>query len=345
MKKMSMFVGIGLALLMSVACEEPEAKPEAATGAPAFGIVLHGGAGTILKENMTAETETAYREKLSEALQVGYDILKNGGSSLDAVEQTIHILEDSPLFNSGKGAVYTHDGTHELDASIMDGRTRNAGAVAGVQRVKHPISLARQVLEHSPHVMLSGAGAEAFAAQQGLEMVDPAYFDTERRYQQLQKALEKEAAEGTSSALRPAADHKFGTVGVAALDQQGNLAAGTSTGGMTNKRFGRIGDSPVIGAGTYADNRTCAVSSTGHGEYFIRSVVAYDISALMAYKGMTLQQAADEVVMKKLVEFGGEGGIIAIDKNGNIAMPFNTPGMYRGYMDKDGRAVVKIYRE
>lgn len=345
MKKMSTFVGIGLALLIFVGCEEPEKEPETTHGSPSFGIVLHGGAGTILKENMTAETEAAYREKLAEALQAGYDILKNGGSSLDAVEQTIHILEDSPLFNAGKGAVYTHEGTHELDASIMDGRTRNAGAVAGVQRVKHPISLARQVLEHSPHVMLSGAGAEAFAAQQGLEMVDPAYFDTERRYQQLQKALEKEAAGESSSALPPGTDHKFGTVGVAALDQQGNLAAGTSTGGMTNKRYGRIGDSPVIGAGTYADNRTCAVSSTGHGEYFIRAVVAYDISALMAYKGMTLQQAADEVVMKKLAELGGEGGIIAIDKDGNIAMPFNTSGMYRGYIDKEGRAVVKIYRE
>lgn len=343
MKKMSIFIGIGLALLLLAGCDAPE--HEAISEPPAFGIVLHGGAGTMRKENMTAETEAAYREKLAEALQAGYDILKNGGSSLDAVEQTIHILEDSPLFNAGKGAVYTHEGTHELDASIMDGRTRNAGAVAGVQRVKHPISLARQVLEHSPHVMLSGAGAEAFAAQQGLEMVDPAYFDTERRYQQLQKALEKEAAGESSSALPPGTDHKFGTVGVAALDQQGNLAAGTSTGGMTNKRYGRIGDSPVIGAGTYADNRTCAVSSTGHGEYFIRAVVAYDISALMAYKGMTLQQAADEVVMKKLAELGGEGGIIAIDKDGNIAMPFNTSGMYRGYIDKEGRAVVKIYRE
>lgn len=346
MKKMSSLAGIGLALLILVGCGEAEQKPATATGSPAFGIVLHGGAGTILKENMTAETEAAYRAKLTEALQVGYDILKNGGSSLDAVEQTIHILEDSPLFNAGKGAVYTHEGTHELDASMMDGRTRNAGAVAGVQRVKHPISLARQVLENSPHVMLSGAGAEAFAAQQGLEMVDPAYFDTERRYEQLQKALEKEAAgEAAAPDINPAAAYKFGTVGVAALDQQGNLAAGTSTGGMTNKRFGRIGDSPVIGAGTYADNRTCAVSATGHGEYFIRSVVAYDISALMAYQGMTLQQAADEVVMKKLVAFGGEGGIIAIDKDGNIAMPFNTPGMYRGYIDKDGQAVVKIYRE
>lgn len=342
MKKMALFVGIGLVLLVLSSCEMREAAPEPST----FGIVLHGGAGTMRKENLTAEMEAAYREKLAEALQVGYGILKNGGSSLDAVEQTIHILEDSPLFNAGKGAVYTHEGTHELDASIMDGRTRNAGAVAGVQRVRHPISLARQVLENSPHVMLSGAGAEAFAAQQGLELVDPAYFHTERRYRQLQKALEKAAAESVpSSVLQPEADHKFGTVGVAALDRQGNLAAGTSTGGMTNKRFGRIGDSPVIGAGTYADNRTCAVSATGHGEYFIRAVVAYDISALMAYRGMTLQQAADKVVMKKLVELGGEGGIIAIDKHGNIAMPFNTPGMYRGYIDRNGQAVVKIFRE
>ena len=328
----------GLALLLSCQSGEPRKQQ--------FALVIHGGAGTILKKNMSAEQEQAYREKLTEALQAGYDILAKGGSSLDAITAAIQIMEDSPLFNAGKGAVFTHDGTNELDASIMDGATRNSGAVAGVRHIKNPITLARLVMEKSVHVMMAGQGAEAFARANGVEFVDPDYFYTERRWQQLQTALEKEKkqAQIPNDELIPH-DFKFGTVGAAALDKQGNLAAGTSTGGMTNKKFGRIGDSPIIGAGTYADNATCAVSATGHGEYFIRSVVAHDIAAQMAYAGKSLQAAADDVVMHKLKEFGGSGGIIAVDKWGNIAMPFNTEGMYRGYVGEDGKIVVKIYRD
>jgi len=326
-----------------------------------FRLVVHGGAGTILKESMTPELEKAYKDKLSEALLAGHNILKSGGSGLDAVEATIRILEDSPLFNAGKGAVFTNEGMNELDSSIMDGATLKAGAVAGVKHVKNPISLARLVMEKSPHVLMVREGAEAFARQNGIELIDPKYFYTERRWKELEQAKEKEKAEGmkkgpareatpakpsgNSTADRAGDDHKFGTVGAVALDRAGNLSAGTSTGGMTNKRFGRVGDSPIIGAGTYANNRTCAVSATGHGEYFIRSVVAYDISALMEYKGLSLKEAADTVVMDKLVKLGGEGGVIAIDKAGNIAMPFNSAGMYRGYVLEDGKVVIRIYKD
>ena len=312
-----------------------------------FGMVIHGGAGTILKKNMTAELEQAYRSKLKEALQTGYDILKNNGSSMDAVEATINILEDSPLFNAGKGAVFTGDGTHELDASIMDGRTLQAGAVASVKHVKNPITLARLVLEKSPHVMMVGAGAEEFAVQHNLDRVSQYYFYTEKRWKSLQKR--KESVEEKTTLVPEKeniklADKEKGTVGAAALDKAGNLAAGTSTGGMTNKMFGRVGDSPIIGAGTYANNQTCAVSGTGHGEYFMRLLVSYDIHALMAYEGKSLKEAANTVIMKKLEELGGTGGIIAIDKDGNIAMPFNTDGMYRGYIRENGETVVKIYK-
>ncbi len=311
-------------------------------------IALHGGAGTILKKNMTPEKENAYREKLTEALQAGYQVLLQGGSSLDAVQAAIVILEDSPLFNAGKGAVFTNAGTNELDASIMDGKTLNAGAVAAVKRVKNPIKLARTVMEKSWHVLLSGAGAETFAKEQGLELVDPKYFYTERRWQSLQRALEQEKKKRQmrKSEITPETqdDFKFGTVGVTALDQAGNLAAGTSTGGLTNKRFGRIGDSPIIGAGTYANNATCAVSGTGQGEYFIRLNIAHDISAMMEYKGLSVQDAAQQVIAK-LTHLGGEGGVIAMDRHGNVAMPFNTAGMYRAYIDADGKPVVKIYRE
>ena len=324
---------------------------EAQSAEAPIGIVIHGGAGTILKKNMSPEKENAYRDKLSEALMVGYEILKNGGSSLDAVEKTIRVMEDSPLFNAGKGAVFTNAGTNELDASIMDGKTLNAGAVAGVKHVKNPISLARLVMEKSKHVMLVGDGAEEFGKQNGTKLVDPKYFFTKRRWQQLQKLKAREQ-ENSNSELEPPVqldhdgdDHKFGTVGVAALDKNGNLAAGTSTGGMTNKRWGRVGDSPVIGAGTYANNKTCAVSATGHGEYFIRGAIAHDISAMMAYGGASLQEAAHHVIMEKLTEMGGTGGVIAIDKAGNIAMPFNTSGMYRGFIDKNGKPVIKIYQE
>ncbi|MEN7551214.1 isoaspartyl peptidase/L-asparaginase [Rapidithrix thailandica] len=309
-----------------------------------FTLVIHGGAGTIKKENMSDELEQQYREKLTEALQSGYHILEKGGTSLEAISVSIQVLEDSPLFNAGKGAVYTNDGKNELDASVMDGKTLNAGAVAGVTTIRNPVEAAIAVMEHSPHVMMAREGAELFAKEQGLEMVEPSYFRTERRQKQLERAKDAEKDRGM---LEPAEynDFKFGTVGAAALDQHGNLAAGTSTGGMTNKRYGRIGDSPVIGAGTYANNATCAVSATGHGEYFIRSVVAYDISALMEYKKWSLEKAANHVIMKKLKERGGSGGIISVDQRGNVAMPFNTAGMYRGYVKEDGTIVVKIFKD
>jgi len=332
-----------------------------------FKLVVHGGAGTILKSRMTPEREAAYRAALTEALQSGHAVLKNGGSSLDAIEATIKVLEDSPLFNAGKGAVFTSEGTNELDASVMDGATLKAGAVAGVKRIKNPISLARLVMEKSPHVMMVGEGAEIFARQNGIEWIDPKYFYTEERYKQLEEAKRKEKQQtepaskpdpGKSGPGKPDSakpdrktgsettdDKKFGTVGAVALDRNGNLAAGTSTGGMTNKKFGRVGDAPIIGAGTYANNQTCAVSATGHGEYFIRSVVAHDISALMEYRGLSLKEAADLVVMNKLVKLGGEGGIIAIDKDGNIAMPFNSAGMYRGFIDAGGKVVVEIFKD
>ena len=320
-------------------------------------MAIHGGAGTILRENLTSEQEAEYRAKLEEALRTGYEILQQGGSSLDAITATIQVMEASPLFNAGKGAVFTNEGKNELDAAIMDGKTRNAGTVAGISTVKSPVAAARAVMEHSPHVMLIGAGAEQFAQEQGLEMVEPSYFFTDQRYEQLQRIKDTEQQEldhsGSTDAKdsvqgyldRHFPDRKFGTVGAVALDQAGNLAAATSTGGMTNKRYGRVGDVPIIGAGTYADNATVAVSATGHGEYFIRSVVAYDISALMKYQGLSVADAADEVVKKKLVAMEGEGGVIAIDAQGNIAMPFNTSGMYRASMDKDGKMYVGIYSD
>lgn len=313
-----------------------------------FGIVIHGGAGTILKENMSDSLETAYKVKLKEAISAGYEILKNGGTSLEAVTHTIIIMEDSPLFNAGKGAVFTHEGTNELDASIMDGSTLNAGAIAGVKHIKNPINLAKDVMQKSEHVMLYGAGAEEFAETLGYKMMDTSYFYTKDRYKSLQRVLEKEKAtnEKKISFEDPyIKNSKFGTVGCAALDKHGNLAAGTSTGGMTNKRWNRIGDAPIIGAGTYANNATCAVSATGWGEYFIRSVVAYDISALMEYKGMSLQDAAKEVIQKKVPALGGDGGIVAIDKDGNVAMEFNTAGMYRATMNAEGDLIIKIYKE
>jgi L-asparaginase / beta-aspartyl-peptidase len=347
--------------LLSTASLAQNAQPGRVT------LVIHGGAGTITRKNMTPEKELAYREVLNKALQTGYGILKKGGTSLDAVEATIRVMEDSPLFNAGKGAVFTHEGKNELDASIMDGSNLKAGAIAGVTTIKSPISTARRVMDKSEHVMMIGPGAEAFAKSQGMEVVDPGYFYTEARWQGLQRALQEEKVQLDHSApakaepapAKPAGPKsgnvlddkiflegkKYGTVGCVALDQYGNLAAGTSTGGMTNKRYGRVGDAPIIGAGTYANNATCAVSATGHGEYFIRSVVGYDISALMEYKGLSLKQAADEVVMKKLVERKGEGGVVALDRNGNIAMPFNSEGMYRGYIKDNGTSEILIYKD
>ena len=308
-------------------------------------IAIHGGAGTITRANLTTEQEAKYRETLKQAVEAGYAALNNGATSLDAVVIAINILEDSPLFNAGKGAVYTYDEAHELDASIMDGKTLNAGAVAGVKQIKNPIDAARAVMDKSVHVMLSGEGAETFAIQQGLEKVDNRYFDTPFRHEALIKAKQK-LEKDTSAWQRPEMlDYKFGTVGAVALDKNGNIAAGTSTGGMTAKRFGRIGDSPVIGAGTYANNQSCAVSATGHGEYFIRYNVAADICARVAYSGVDLEQAANTVIHKVLKPAGGTGGIIAIDAKGNISMPFNTEGMYRASVDQQGKVSVGIYKE
>ncbi len=307
-----------------------------------YALVIHGGAGTILKKNMTPDLEKQYHGKLKEALLAGYNILQDGGTSIDAVEAAIIIMEDSPLFNAGKGAVFTNDGHNELDASFMDGKTQNAGAVGGVRRVKNPIQAARAVLEKSKHVLLTGKGADVFAKEQGLTMVDTSYFHTERRWKSLQNAKTKEG--GNSLILSEDDNYKYGTVGAAALDKAGNLAAGTSTGGMTNKRYGRIGDSPIIGAGTYANNNTCAISSTGHGEYFMRYLVAYDISAMMEYKEVPFKEAADHIINDKLKTAGGSGGVIGIDKYGNIAMPFNTAGMYRGYILPDGEVKTFLYK-
>lgn len=308
-----------------------------------YAIVIHGGAGTIKKSLMSSDMEEKYLKALNEALDMGEGILKNGGTSLDAVEATIRILEDNPLFNAGKGAVFTHEGQHELDASVMTGHDQKAGAVAGVTTVKNPISLARTVLEKSEHVMLAGEGAEKFAAMHSLERVENSYFSTETRWKSLQRVIQVDKNKTELSESDSQGDGK-GTVGCVALDVYGNLTAGTSTGGMTNKKFNRIGDSPVIGAGTYADNNTCAVSCTGHGEFFIRYTVARDIAALMEYKGVTLKEACDAIVHDKLVKKGGEGGLIAIDKHGHIEMPFNSEGMYRGWA-KNGQREVKIYKE
>jgi beta-aspartyl-peptidase (threonine type) len=318
-------------LLLPIAATAQQAKTR-----PSTMFVMHGGAGTITRKTMTPEMEKQYRDAMETALKTGNAILAKGGTSLDAVEAAIRVLEDSPLFNAGKGAVFTHEGKNELDASIMDGKTRKAGAVAGVTIIRNPISAARAVMDKSKHVMMAGRGAELFATKMGLEIVDPSYFWTERRWKALQQELLQEQATEPK---------KFGTVGAVALDKEGNLAAGTSTGGTTNKQYGRIGDSPIIGAGTYADNATVAVSCTGDGEYFIRLSVARDIAALVEYKGMTVKQAGDEVIMKKLKELGGEGGAIVLDHNGNFATPFNSEGMYRGWIGEDGVPHVEIYGE
>lgn len=310
-----------------------------------FVLVVHGGAGTIVKSRMTEEKEKAYQEGLQQALRAGHAVLTKGGTALDAVEAAVKVLEDNPLFNAGKGAVFTNEGKNELDASIMDGRLQTAGAVAGVTTVKNPISAARAVMEKSSHVMMAGSGADRFAAAEGLEIVDPSYFFTEERFRALQKA---KAEDSLSSKLDHSGkiqkDEKFGTVGAVALDKQGNLAAATSTGGMTNKRFGRVGDSPVIGAGTYANNATCAISCTGWGEYFIRLVMAKTVSDMMEFGKMSIEVAANEMIRKRLPAMGGDGGLIAVDRYGNIAMPFNTEGMYRGYIADDGKMVVEIYK-
>lgn len=314
-------------------------------------IVIHGGAGTILKKNMTPEKEAAYIAALTQALKAGYAEIQAGKKSLDAVEATIHVMENSPLFNAGKGAVFTHDGRNELDAAIMDGKTQMAGAVAGITTVKNPISAARAVMEKSEHVMMVGSGADLFAKDAGLEIVDPKYYWTKERWDGLQQAIKEDSTKAVldhgskKSELLGSKNHdyKFGTVGCVALDQSGNLAAGTSTGGMTNKKYGRVGDAPIIGAGTYCNNETAGVSCTGWGEFYIRNVVAKTISDLMEYKGLSVVEAS-KIALDKVGKMGGDGGLIALDKKGNVAMPFNTEGMYRGTITADGKIEVSIYK-
>jgi beta-aspartyl-peptidase (threonine type) len=312
------------------------------TGAP-IAIAIHAGSGTINKGDFSEDREREIRETLEQAVRAGYEILATGGASLDAVTRAITILEDSPHFNAARGAVFNAEGKNELDASIMDGSDLNAGAVAAVHNVRNPVLLARKVMTNSAHVMLMGDGAEQFARDHDIAFEDDDYFFTQYRWQQLQKAKAKDNGETTFLSETP--DQWFSTVGAVALDSQGNLAAGTSTGGMTNKRWGRVGDSPIIGAGTYADNRSCAVSATGHGEYFIRATVARDICARVQYTGVSLAKSANQVVNKELVEMGGSGGIIAIDPQGNIALTFNTPGMYRASVDTRGKVYVAIYQD
>ncbi len=309
-----------------------------------YAIAIHGGAGTILKKNMTPEKEKAYFEKLEEALSVGEKILKAGGTAQDAVSETIMIMENSPLFNAGKGAVFTNEGKNEMDASFMEGKTMNAGAVGGLRVVKNPILAARAVMEKSDHVLLTGNGAETFSREQNLEIVDPQYFYTERRWESLQRAIKAEKVELSEDDDKDG-DRKHGTVGCVALDKNGDLAAGTSTGGMTNKRYNRFGDVPIIGAGTYANNETCAVSCTGHGEYFIRWAVAHDISAMMEYKGVDLKTASESVINGKLVKVKGSGGAVCVDSYGNVSLPFNSAGMYRGFAKANGERGVFIYKE
>jgi beta-aspartyl-peptidase (threonine type) len=323
-----------------------------------WAIVVHGGAGVIERASMKPETEAAYRTSMKQATEAGAKVLDSGGSALDAIEATIHILEDDPLFNAGRGAVFTAEGKNELDAALMDGSNLKAGAIAGVTRTRHPISLARAVMDKSPHVMLVGAGADSFAASVGLEQVDPSFFFTERRWQSLARQLKKEGkpipprpAGAPPAPSAPVAEiespdaHKYGTVGVVALDKQGNIAAGTSTGGTQAKQWGRVGDSPIIGAGTYANNQSCAVSGTGTGEYFIRLGVAREVCNLVYFRSMTLQQAADQVIHKELDAIHGDGGLIAITPDGQLAWSFNTPGMYRAKLAEGGKLEIGIYND
>ncbi|TXE08668.1 isoaspartyl peptidase/L-asparaginase [Gelidibacter salicanalis] len=306
-----------------------------------FSMAIHGGAGTLVKGLMTSQLEETYKAALETALNAGYAILEAGGTALDAVERSVKLLEDTPLFNAGKGSVFTAEGTHEMDAAIMDGSNVKAGAVSLITGIKNPVALARDIMDHSYHVFLAGEGAMTFAKSRGHEVLEPTYFYDEVRYQQWQGIKDSDQFQLDHSVKK---DGKFGTVGAVACDQHGNTAAATSTGGMTNKKWGRVGDSPMIGAGTYANNATCAVSCTGSGEFFIRGVVAYDVSCLMEYKGLSLQEAADEVIQNRILKIGGDGGLIAVDAKGNIAMPFNTEGMYRAYRTSEGGSEVLIYK-
>lgn len=359
MKKLFSFLLIIAVLTLPIAAQKgsfAEIKQLQSPQTPKLGFMIHGGAGVIRKGSLTPEREKEYRAKLEEAVLAGYKTLQSGKSGLDAVETAIRMLEDSPLFNAGKGAVFTAEGKNELDASIMEGKSLMAGAVAGLRHVKNPITLARAVMERSPHVMMVGDGAEKFAKEMNIELVEEKYFWTQERWDGLQRVIQQEkekqkaAQEGKKVSqnapdLRLEPENKFGTVGAVALDSNGNLSAGTSTGGMTYKKFGRVGDAPIIGAGTYANNDSCAVSATGWGEFFIRIGVARDIAALMEYQAMPIQKAADRVIKEKLQKLGGDGGIIAIDKFGNMAISFNSEGMYRAYIAADGKAVVEIYKD
>ncbi len=307
-----------------------------------YSIAIHGGAGTLVRGLMTPEKETAYKAALEKALEAGYAILEKGGNAVDAVTASVNILEDSPLFNAGKGSVFTNEGTHEMDAAIMDGKNLEAGAVSLITGIKNPISLARDVMEKSDHVFLAGEGAMRFAESLKYKLESPEYFYDKLRYEQWQEIKDSDKFQLDHSDKK---DNKFGTVGAVACDKEGNIAAATSTGGMTNKRWGRVGDSPIIGAGNYANNETCAVSCTGSGEFFIRGVVAYDVSCLMEYKGMSVADAASEVINKRVLKLGGDGGLIAVDAKGNIAMPFNTEGMYRAFKTSSSDGVPGAHKE
>ncbi|MEO6346397.1 MAG: isoaspartyl peptidase/L-asparaginase [Aquaticitalea sp.] len=306
-----------------------------------FAIVIHGGAGTLVKGLMTPELENQYKSALEHARNEGYKILENGGTAMDAIETAVRLLEDTPLFNAGKGSVFTNAGTHEMDAAIMDGSNLKAGAVTLITGIKNPVSLARDVMDKSHHVFLAGEGAMQFAKSNGHEILSPEYFYDEVRYQQWQNIKDSDGFELDHSVKK---DGKFGTVGAVACDQFGNVAGATSTGGMTNKKWGRVGDSPMIGAGTYANNKTCAVSCTGSGEYFIRGVVAYDVSCLMEFKGLSIEEATNEVIHKRILKIGGDGGLIAIDSKANISLSFNTEGMYRAFKTSKGEKGIAIYK-
>ena len=348
MKKLLFICSI---LLFTYSCKETttEQKNSPTKEANTFSIVIHGGAGGIQREYFTQEQEEAYSKKLEEALNAGYIILEEGGISLDAVQAAINVLEDSPLFNAGKGAVYNSEGNQEMDAAIMDGKTLNSGAIAGVNHIKNPILAARIVMDSSKHVLLSGKGAEIMAAKYGIEMVDSSYFFTEKRMNQLKKLQGKEKTQLDHTAFliknELIDDHKFGTVGAVAMDKSGNIAAGTSTGGMTNKKYGRIGDVPLIGAGTYANNLTCGISATGTGEYFIRTVASHEVSSLIQYNGMTPKEALNEVLFNQIGPLGGEGGMILLDKNGDVYWDFNSTGMFRAYKKSNGETKVELFEK
>lgn len=348
MKKLPLLL---ITLLLIISCNKNTSnkKIETTRTPNSFAIVIHGGAGGIKKAYFTEAQQTAYTQKLQEALDAGYTILENGGISLDAVQAAINTMEDSPLFNAGKGAVYNSDGNQEMDAAIMDGNTLNAGAIAGVNHIKNPILAARMVMDSSKHVLLSGKGAEIMAAKYGIEIVDSSYFFTEKRMNQLKKLQgeEKTELDHTTFLIKNELidDHKYGTVGAVAIDKNGNIAAGTSTGGMTNKKYGRIGDVPIIGAGTYANNLTCGISATGTGEYFIRTVAAHEVSSLIKFSHFSPSEALHEVLFNQIGPLGGEGGMILIDKNGDVYWDFNSSGMFRAYKKSNGETKVEMFEK